>query len=260
MGHIRFVVVSDAHMMPAGASPIAGIDACANLASAVAAIGDLRPSPAFVVHLGDLANIPRLAPHTVSATDAYAAFAATCSPLQVPQYPVVGNHDAPGEMLTACPVPSGASVGAQGVYSFEVGSLHGVVLNSRVPGEVPGWIDASQLAWLRRDLSSRRGGRTVVFVHHPLLPIGIDWVDALRLTNGDALAHTLIEAGGIDRVFAGHVHRHSVGARDGLVVETAPSTRDSFGREPGQLFIDAGQGFLVADMDAGGVTTVAEWI
>jgi 3',5'-cyclic AMP phosphodiesterase CpdA len=238
---LRFAILADAHVLSDGAPPLHGIDSTGNLRTAIERVRGLIPAAAFVVHLGDLVG--------EETPQAYGAFTAITSALNLPQYPVLGNHDDPELLAEALPVPEGVDpAGApDGHYSFTRGPLHIVVLNSRIAGEIGGRLDATQLDWLDDDLHTHHDTTTLVFVHHPPASIGIEWLDASRLSNAAGLAAVIKRSGSVAMVFAGHVHRHERATSGGLSVETAPSTWTSFQANPDEPRLDTGQGFLVVD-------------
>lgn len=242
---VRFAILADAHVLPDGAPPLHGTDSGGNLRAAIERVTALDPPAAFVVHLGDLVG--------EDTPQAYGAFTAIAGTLNLPQYPVVGNHDDPGLLAAALPLPEGVEpAGAPaGHYSFTRGPLHIVVLNSRVAGEIGGRLDAAQLHWLDDDLRAHQGTRSLVFVHHPMALIGIEWLDASRLSNAAELEAVIKRLGSVAMVFSGHVHRHERATSGGLSLETAPSTWMSFQANPDEPRIDTGQGFLVVDAGPG---------
>ena len=242
---VRFAILADAHVLPDAAPPLHGIDSGGNLRAAIGRVRALDPPAAFVVHLGDLVG--------VDTPQAYGAFTAIAGALNLPQYPVVGNHDDPGLLAAALPVPEGVEpAGApDGHYSFTRGPLHIVVLNSRVAGEIGGRLDAAQLHWLDDNLRAHQGTTSLVFVHHPMALIGIEWLDASRLSNAAELEAVIKRSGSVAMVFSGHVHRHERATSGGLSLETAPSTWTSFHANPDEPRIDTGQGFLVVDAGPG---------
>lgn len=239
-GPVRFAILSDAHLVPAGRQPLLGIDSRHKFRAAVECLRSLRPPPAFVIHLGDLVDD--------GTAEAYAEFASIASRIEQRQFPLLGNHDVPELLDAAVPVPEPAEPpGApRGYYGFTWGPVHLAALNSRVAVEGGGHVDATQLDWLEADLEEHQNTRTIVLLHHPPVAIGIDWLDAVALDNGPELVALLTRAGNVAAVFAGHVHRHERVAMGALAVETVPSTWASFGPERGRP-IDAGQGFLVVE-------------
>jgi 3',5'-cyclic AMP phosphodiesterase CpdA len=61
-------------------------------------------------------------------------------------------------------------------------------------------------------------------MHHPPILTGIGGLDAIGLTNRDALAGLLQRSPQVRRVIAGHVHRGAFGVVGGCGVVACPST------------------------------------
>jgi len=230
-------------------APQHGVDARANLEAAVRALTDIHPAPRLVVHLGDQTSTPSPA--------AYAEFVRITRDLPMPQLHVQGNHDDGAMLADALPLPTDVEPeGAPGGYYALVRcGLQMVILNSSPGGEaVSGAIDAEQLAWLDRVLSARNEESTVIFVHHPCHPIGIEWLDGLALRNPDELFGALRQHDRVLGVFSGHVHLRSSATIAGIRSETVPSTWVTFGPDRANPSVDANQGFLVVDVDANRLT------
>jgi Icc protein len=109
-------------------------------------------------------------------------------------------------------------------YGFDHQDYHFVVLDSHEPGRAGGFLDATQLAWLRIDLTRHRDRPTIVFVHHHPWPLGLEWIDTMTLRNGEQLMAVLNEHAGVRSVICGHVHLDQALQRGGLTMLTTPST------------------------------------
>lgn len=242
---LRFAILSDAHIISPGAAPQNGVDPRANLGAAVRTLDGIRPAPELVVHLGDQVSTPSPA--------AYAEFVWITRDLPMPQLFVQGNHDDAAMLADALPLPSDVEPpGAPGgYYALVRRGVQLVVLNSNPGGNVSGGrIDARQLDWLDRTLAARTRESTVVFVHHHCHPIGIDWLDAVALTNAAELMAILQRHDRVLRVFSGHVHRRTSATVGGASTETAPSTWITLGPDRADPYVNAHQGFLVVDVEA----------
>lgn len=237
---MRFIVLSDAHVVPASAQPLRGIDSARNFRAAVACVTRLEPPPEFVVHLGDLVGD--------ASQDAYREFTCIADSIQCPQFALIGNHDELHLLTRAMPIPDRIAPldAPHGYYSFDWGPLHLVAVNSRVEGHVAGHVAAKQLAWLEDDLERHRSAMTLVLVHHPPMDIGIEWLDQLKMDNGAHFASVVEGAGNVAAVIAGHVHQRKVLSLGSLVLHTVPSTWATSGCDRGKP-IDDGQGFIIVE-------------
>lgn len=230
-GRFRFVHLTDTHIM-AGATWRAGdgdfeFDTEASLRRVVEAVRALDPAPEFAVLGGDLAS-PDLIDRERSLTPeeyepSYVLLAEILAGLPCPAYFLVGNHDdrvAFHRVLRTKP----ATPDAPHYYSFDHRGHHFVALDSQEPGQAGGFLDAAQLGWLRRDLGAHRDRPTILFVHHHPWPLGLQWIDAMALRNGDELTALLGEHPEVRWCICGHVHLDQAVQRGGLTMFTTPST------------------------------------
>jgi predicted phosphodiesterase len=110
----------------------------------------------FVITAGDLTN--------VGLEEDYSGFADAMNQLDVPWYPVLGNHDKSVEdWYQHYTTYFGRK---ETYYSFDQGDYHFVVLDSAVQGQVKGDLNETQLAWLEADLDANTGKSTLIFLHH----------------------------------------------------------------------------------------------
>jgi 3',5'-cyclic AMP phosphodiesterase CpdA len=111
-------------------------------------------------------------------------------------------------------------------YSVDLGPMRLVVVDTTLPGEVPGALDAERLARLDGELAAAPGAPTLVAMHHPAFATGVPAWDALNLPVSDraAFAEVLGRYPQVQRVLAGHVHRTIAGQIAGRVALTVPST------------------------------------
>jgi Icc protein len=187
----------------------------------------LDPAPDFAVLGGDLAS-PDLLDRTVVLTSveyepSYRLLQEILAELPCPLHVLPGNHDDRGAfnrvLLGGALVP-----GAPHCWSFDHGGYHFVGLDSLEPGCPHGYVDDGQLAWLDGDLERHGGQPTIVFVHHHPWPLGLAWIDGMRLRNGEELIATLRRHPRVRWLICGHVHLDQAIQCDGLTMLTTPST------------------------------------
>ena len=194
----------------------AGGDPTAALASAVETIRAMTLRPDALLVSGDLAE---------HATDAeYRQVGEVLAPLGVPLFVLPGNHDDRATLRRHFGLPGTAGDPVQ--YAADLGPIRLVVVDTTIPREVPGGLDADRLGWLDAELSAAPDTPTLVAMHHPAHTTGIDAWDEFGLARGDqtAFVEVLARHPQVRRVVAGHFHRTitaEVADRPALVV---PST------------------------------------
>jgi 3',5'-cyclic AMP phosphodiesterase CpdA len=226
--------LSDPHLTagPLAAGPAAGLH------RALGRVLALDPRPDCVVVTGDLADHGRPAEYE-QLQEIIAAF-------PLPLHLVAGNHDASDALVAA--FGGGPHLGASTYYVARYPELTIVVLDSAVPGRPEGRVGEAQLAWLDDVLAGAADRPAAVCLHHPPVAVGFPAMDAIRLTDGDALADVLAGRPHVARVLTGHLHRVATATFAGTTVSVAPSTyrqTDLRLREGPLGFADEPTGFLL---------------
>ena len=215
-----FIQISDTHLVADTSLEPYGVNPYANLERIITHIFHLDPPPAFVMFTGDLISDddPQSYRHLKLLTDR----------LPSPTYFAMGNHDLrrPFRHLFLGEDPPGSE---PYYYAFDAAGYRFVVLDSLVEGEVAGKLDAAQLAWLDDTLTSVSEQPTVVFMHHPPVPTGVDWLDAHAFGNGDDLLDILAKHRQVQRLFFGHVHMPIQITERGVQFTSVPSSAYQFG-------------------------------
>jgi Icc protein len=187
------------------------------LADAVGAVAALDPAPDAVLLSGDLVDDPTV--------EAYERVRELLAPLSMPLHVLVGNHD-DRAALRAC--FAGASGAGSDPYQYvtRVGPWRLIVLDSTIPGQIPGSLDGGRLDWLEAQLNEDRETPAIVAMHHPPLLTAITEVDQMGLAARDriALGEIVARHPQVLRIVAGHVHRPMMGELAGRPVFTCPST------------------------------------
>lgn len=226
-----FVHLTDTHIVAEGKWKSrygAGeYDTTASLQQVITVVNTLEPRPAFAVLGGDLASPDMQDHHRVWTPEEYESsyrlLQELARALPCPTYMLLGNHD---NRIAFHRIfgNAAATLDAPHYYSFDYQGHHFVALDSLQPGAPGGCLDPAQLTWLRQDLEASEGRPTVVFVHHHPWPLGLAWMDAMLLHNGEELMRVLRAHPAVRWVICGHVHIDQVMQRDGLTVLTTPST------------------------------------
>lgn len=219
-------------------------DPVARLRDAVAAVRALGPDA--VVVTGDLVD------HADDAEyeRAHELLAAVGAPVHV----LPGNHDGRGGLRRRFGLPGDGDEPVQ--YAVDLGPLRLVALDTTIPGEDAGALDAARLDWLDGALAAAPDAPTVLAMHHPPLATGIAAMDALALGDADRLALGAVVARHpqVRRLIAGHLHRTIAGTLAERSVLVASSTLVQAGldvRSPGLAFVDEPPGFIVHTLHDG---------
>ncbi len=208
--------ISDTHICAEGTRLYGRIDTNAGLRRAVETINRLRPRPDAVLASGDLTE--------AGETAQYAALRAMLDRLEAPLYVMPGNHDSRDRLRAA--FADHAYLPKDGFlhYAVELGPLRLIALDTVVPGEDGGTLCAERLGWLEERLEADRERPVIIAMHHPPVPIGVDWLDRLRCANAEGLAEVVARYPRVERILCGHVHRAAQARFASTVVATAPST------------------------------------
>ena len=213
--------LSDSHITtgPLGGGPAAGLQL------ALARVLALDPRPDCVVITGDLTDNGR--------PDEYVALREIIGAFPLPLHLTTGNHDSRESLLD--------EFGGEAYYAVDYPGATVVALDSLIPGSPAGKLGDSQLTWLDEVLSRRPDVPALIGLHHPPMPVGIRFLDAMRLLDGEALAEVVAAHPNVVRVMAGHVHRPITAGFAGSVLTVAPS----LWRQTGLLLnSDAPPGYL----------------
>jgi 3',5'-cyclic-AMP phosphodiesterase len=205
--------VSDPHI---GGDWGNGEDPVTGLRDVLDEVRRLPDPPDALLLTGDLSE------HGAAA--GYAAIREMASVISAPLHVIPGNHDDRAALRAEFGLPGS---GADPVrYSADLGPVRLVALDTTIPGEAAGALDADELAWLDAALAEAPAQPTLLALHHPPIATGVAPWDAIGLPPADraALGRVLERHPQVKRLVAGHVHRIMTGDLAGRPVITVPST------------------------------------
>jgi Icc protein len=191
--------ISDLHIKRRGEKAYGVVDTAAALERCVAHLNGMKPQPDHVVISGDLVD--------GGAAEEYAHLKRLLAPLKAPFSAIPGNHDRRAAMRAAFPDQPYAQPGGAMHLRVAAGDLDLVLLDSSVPGQPHGFLDAEALQWLDQNLASDGERPALLFLHHPPFVTGIEHMDRQNLRNAGDLAAAIKRHPRVRAVAAGHVHR-----------------------------------------------------
>lgn len=213
---VRLLHVTDPHLFGNEAQTIYGVRTAESLRRVLAeALQPSVPPPHAIVVTGDIAD-----DHT---PEAYRVFRRALEPYGLPVFCLPGNHDEPA-LMPSLVGHSGFQYGG----TADFGAWGAVFLETHLHGRPEGRVERGELDRLERELDRMGERPVVVFLHHPPLPVGSAWLDAVGLTNADQLLEVLARHGTVRLVLGGHVHQAFEQRHAGTLVLATPSTCAQF--------------------------------
>ena len=211
---VHIAQISDLHIKAPGSLAYGRVDTAAALERCVAALNAFAPKPDFVVISGDLADTP--------TAEEYQHLKRLLAPLDLPFTGIPGNHDSRQMMRAALPQAYALAAGPLN-QRLEIGGIDLLLLDSSVPGNPHGELDAPTLQWLEATLSTSPDRPALVFLHHPPFKTGIWHMDRQNLRNAGEFAAVIRRHPRVQRIATGHVHRATLTTFAGVPTTICPA-------------------------------------
>lgn len=227
MPPILIAQISDLHIKPKGTLAYGRVDTAKALERCVATLNALRPRPDLVVISGDLVDTP--------LAEEYDLLKQLLAPLELPFVGVPGNHDSRDLMRAAFPQAAYASASGALDQLVTVKGLDLLLLDSSVPGQPHGELEAATLQWLDDTLSASQERPALIFLHHPPFIAGIWHMDRQNLLNADLLAPIVKRHPRVQLVATGHVHRATLTMFAGRPATICPAPNHAVDLDLGHL-------------------------
>ncbi len=150
---------------------------------------------------------------------------------------VPGNHDMLENMRRL--TPEANSFWPAQCYSM--GNWQIILLNTQVPGEIYGELDATQLDFLQHEIACKPDAYFLIGLHHYPGNIGSQWLDKYNLRNSPTLWSTLSTIAHRATIICGHVHQVYEQVIHGHCIFSTPSTCFQFKNDCDQFTLDDAQ-------------------
>ena len=214
---VLLVQLSDSHLFAEAHGTLLGMNTRDSLQRVVERVLAEQTSVDLLIATGDLSQ---------DGTQAsYQQFRQISEQIAAPARWLPGNHDEAREMAAAAQHSDLLEPVA------DLGAWRITLLDSAVPGSVPGYLADEQLQLLVQALSEAPERHHLICFHHHPVPIGCTWMEPIGLRNPDALFAVIERFPQARAILWGHVHQAFDQSRNGVRLLASPSTCVQF--EPG---------------------------
>lgn len=234
----RVIQITDPHIGESRDHRLAGIRTYESFSQVLADIAARQDAPELLMVTGDIA--------AMGAHKAYQLFTEQITFFEMPYAWLPGNHD-------------DFAVMQEGIQSspywpvLELGDWRVISINTAVSGQVGGHLVDDELSFLESTLARDAHHPSVVFMHHPPLAVGCDWLDQQRVANAGALQKILKKYSNVRAIFTGHVHQETTSRWGDVSIYTTPSTCFQFAaNSPGFALSDDPPAYRWIDLHADG--------
>lgn len=243
---IQIVQLTDLHLYKDPQALLAGVATWNTFSAVLEQVRREQPDVDYLILTGDLAQDETLETYLM-LREALGDWLDRCRIIP-------GNHDDRSNLRKAFPECFPNNEGPL-TFTLTAGAWRIIGLDSQVTGEVKGAIDADQLNWLKTHLDNGPGTRTLVFVHHPPIPINVAWLDKIGLSQADEFIELIEASPQLEVVCAGHVHQEFTGRIGTASIYTTPSTCVQFAARAEKTFDTRVAGYRSFRLDSFGHST-----
>ena len=207
---VLVVQLSDSHLFAEENGRLLGMDTADSLAQVVRLVGEEQPAIDLVLATGDLSQDGSL--------ESYQRFRAISAPIRAPIRWFPGNHD------EAEPMREAAADTDLLDPVIDLGAWRVILLDSTIPGAVPGQVTDEQLQLLERAIQVAPDKHLLISFHHHPVSIGSQWMDRIGIHNPERLFAVLDRHPNVRCLLWGHVHQEIDRMRGGVRLLASPST------------------------------------
>ncbi|MBV9575445.1 MAG: 3',5'-cyclic-AMP phosphodiesterase [Gammaproteobacteria bacterium] len=222
---IRIIQISDMHLFSDPESVLLGIKTQESFQAVLELLQQEAERMDLILLTGDLSQD--------GSNASYVRLASMMKKLHVPVYCVPGNHDNTKIMNHVYPLET-----ISNLRHIILKNWHLILLDSQKPGAVEGYLDHSQLNYLRQCLQTYPEHEAIVVLHHHPLSVGSRWLDNLGLKNAEEFWSIISQYPKMNTILFGHIHQEHEQMINGISCYSTPSTcvqfmrkQDKFGLE-----------------------------
>jgi 3',5'-cyclic-AMP phosphodiesterase len=246
---LKFVVLSDLHLLPHGQTSVT-LDTAERFEAAVNCINTRYADADFCVIAGDLADL--------GEAEAYQRLKEISARITIPTYITLGNHDDRPTFLSVFGQEMADETGNV-QHVIDAKGYRIIVLDSSEPGKVDGVLSQDQLIFLRARLSEAADRPVIVILHHNANALHIA-SDNIKILDDTGFIAALKTHDDIRQVIAGHVHLTSTATYHGIPFTTLAGGHYTVGFNVDQPTADfsclAGPGQMAVVLGTAEATTV----
>jgi len=208
---LRIIQITDFHLFADEQGTLKGVNTLNSLSAVTQDCRRRRPAPDMVLVTGDVS-------HDGSAAS-YRRCRDMLAGLSAPVMFIPGNHDDVDIMQQQLP---GGKISAERCLQHRGWNI--ILLDTVMHGEEGGFLAVDELAFLDEMLQNWPNCPSLIALHHPPVPVGSRWLDAIGLANGEEFFDVLDRHAQVRAVIFGHIHQVFDRQKKGMRLMGTPST------------------------------------
>jgi Icc protein len=240
---IRIIQITDFHLLAEPTRTMMGINTEQSFLAVLEHASASHDGIALFLMTGDLAQDPTAV--------TYQRLRNRLDALSAPGYCLPGNHDDP-ELIRQ--ILAGGNIRYDSQILLDGWQI--ICLDSTLPGDPGGYLAQCQLSLLEAKLAEQPERFAIVCLHHSPLPTGTDWLDTMKVSNGQALFALLGRFPRAKGIVYGHIHQAMDVRHQGLRLLGCPSTCFQFKPDSKDFALDnLAQGYRCLELHPDGEIT-----
>lgn len=221
---LLLVQLTDSHLFAETDATLLGMNTHDSLQRVIERVLQEQPGIDLLLATGDLSQDGTL--------ESYRRFLRMTAQIAAPARWLCGNHDERPQMAQAA---AGSDLLDPVV---DIGNWRITLLDSAVPGSVPGYLADDQLQLLAQSLSEAPERHHLICLHHQPVSIDCAWMDPIGLRNPHALFEVLDRFPQVRALLWGHIHQEIDRERHGVRLLASPSTCIQFAPHSEEFRLD----------------------